>query len=178
LLSEEEMGAMLEGFNDFMCNKMENEHEILKKYAGPLNAILQGRMDAGVTAMEQQRNEFLTQYFEEFPKAIKTSSGLIYHEIEAGTGDYPAPTAVVRVHYHGKFLDGKVFDSSLERGEPISFPLNQVIQGWQEGLQLMKVGGKGQFVIPSDLAYGDKGAPPAIPPSATLIFDVELIAIE
>lgn len=169
---------MLDGFNDFMNNEMENEHEIMRKYGGPLNAILQGRMDAGVAAMEQQRQEFVNNYLKEFPGAFQTDTGLVYQEIEAGTGDSPASTSTVRVHYHGKFLDGKVFDSSLERGEPVSFPLNQVIQGWQEGLQLMKVGGKGQFVIPSELAYGDKGAPPTIPPSATLVFDVQLLAIE
>lgn len=172
------MFVMLDGFNDFMTNRMENEHEFMRKYGGPLNAILQGRMDAGVAAMEQQREDFLNQYLQEFPKAIKTATGLVYHEIEAGTGESPSLASTVRVHYHGKFLDGKVFDSSLDRGEPVSFPLNQVIQGWQEGLQLMKVGGKGQFVIPSELAYGDKGAPPSIPPSASLVFDVELIAIE
>jgi FKBP-type peptidyl-prolyl cis-trans isomerase FkpA len=178
LRSPEELDAMLEGFNDFMTNRAENEREIMQTYASSLNAILQGRMDAGVASMEQQRDEFLSGYFKEFPSAITTASGLVYHEIEAGTGESPTLESKVLVHYHGKFMDGKIFDSSVERGEPVSFPLNQVIQGWQEGLQLMKVGGKGQFVIPSQLAYGDKGAPPAIPPSATLVFDVKLLSIE
>jgi FKBP-type peptidyl-prolyl cis-trans isomerase FkpA len=165
---------MLEGFNDFMTNRAENEREIMQTYASSLNAILQGRMDAGVASMEQQRDEFLSGYFKEFPSAITTASGLVYHEIEAGTGESPTLESKVLVHYHGKFMDGKIFDSSVE---PVSFPLNQVIQGWQEGLQLMKVGGKGQFVIPSQLAYGDNGTT-AIPPLATLVFDVKLLSIE
>ena len=96
----------------------------------------------------------------------------------AGTGAQPTATSKVKVHYHGTLVDGKVFDSSVDRGEPISFALNQVIKGWQEGLQMMQVGGKARLVIPSDLAYGDQGRPGTIPGGATLIFEVELLAIE
>ena len=109
---------------------------------------------------------------------ITTDSGLQYEVLQAGTGtEHPGPKSRVKVHYHGELLDGTVFDSSVERGEPISFGLNQVIKGWQEGVQRMVVGEKTRFYIPSNLGYGKNGAGP-IPPSAVLIFDVELLAIE
>jgi len=109
-----------------------------------------------------------------------TASGLQYKVLKAGDGKGASPKATdtVKVHYHGTLTDGSVFDSSVERGEPISFPLNGVIPGWTEGLQLMKVGDKFQFVIPGKLAYGERSPSPKIGPNATLIFDVELLAIE
>ena len=111
-------------------------------------------------------------------KEVKvTDSGLQYEVIVMGKGPKPAATDKVKVHYTGKTLDGKVFDSSVERGEPIEFALNQVIKGWTEGLQLMPVGSKFIFYIPSDLAYGDRGAGGTIKPGATLIFEVELLDI-
>ncbi|WP_217512360.1 FKBP-type peptidyl-prolyl cis-trans isomerase [Vibrio metschnikovii] len=109
---------------------------------------------------------------------IETESGLQYQLLHAGTGEtHPSPTSRVKVHYEGRFLDGSVFDSSMQRNEPIVFGLNQVIKGWQEGVQLMVEGQKMRFFIPSHLAYGKNGAGP-IPPAATLIFDVELIEIQ
>ena len=107
-----------------------------------------------------------------------TASGLQYEVLKAGEGAKPAATDTVKVHYHGTLIDGTVFDSSVDRGEPISFPLNRVIKGWTEGVQLMPVGSKYKFVIPSDLAYGAQGAGGKIGPNATLIFEVELLAIE
>lgn len=106
-----------------------------------------------------------------------TPSGLQYIVDKEGTGAQPTATDEVTVHYTGKLLDGTVFDSSVSRGEPATFPLNRVIPGWTEGVQLMKEGGKYTFFIPSDLAYGPQGVPNAIPPHATLIFDVELIKV-
>lgn len=108
-----------------------------------------------------------------------TASGLQYKVLKAGKGTKsPKATDTVKVHYHGTLIDGTVFDSSVDRGEPISFPLNGVIPGWTEGVQLMKEGDKYQFTIPSKLAYGERGAGGKIGPNSTLIFDVELLAIE
>lgn len=109
---------------------------------------------------------------------VTTESGLQYLVLEEGTGtEHPTKNSKVTVHYHGTLLDGTVFDSSVERGEPISFALKQVIKGWQEGLTYMVEGQKVRLFIPSQLAYGKGGSDP-IPPSATLIFDVELISIK
>lgn len=107
-----------------------------------------------------------------------TASGLQYKVITAGTGAQPKASDTVKVHYKGTFLDGKTFDSSYDRGTPISFPLNGVIAGWTEGVQLMPVGSTYEFYIPSHLAYGERGAGGVIPPNSTLIFVVELLGIE
>jgi FKBP-type peptidyl-prolyl cis-trans isomerase len=110
---------------------------------------------------------------------ITTPSGLKYQVLKRGTGTVsPKATDTVKVHYHGTLLDGTVFDSSVERGEPISFPLNGVIPGWTEGLQLMKVGDKFKFEIPANLAYGPNSPSPKIPPNSTLVFEVELLGIQ
>jgi FKBP-type peptidyl-prolyl cis-trans isomerase FkpA len=109
---------------------------------------------------------------------ITTPSGLVYRSLTEGTGANPAATDTVKVHYRGTLADGKEFDSSYKRGEPASFPLNRVIPCWTEGVQRMKVGGKALLTIPPDIAYGDRGSPPVIPPKATLVFTVELLAIK
>ena len=108
-----------------------------------------------------------------------TASGLKYQVMKQGTGTVsPKTTDTVKVHYHGTLLNGTVFDSSVQRGEPISFPLNGVIPGWTEGLQLMKVGDKFKFTIPPNLAYGENSPSPTIPPNSTLVFEVELLGIQ
>ncbi len=98
--------------------------------------------------------------------------------VREGTGSTPKPTDTVKVHYRGTLLTGKQFDSSYERGQPTTFPLNRVIKGWTEGVGLMKVGEKRYFIIPPDLAYGQRGMPPVIPPNSTLVFEVELLGIQ
>jgi FKBP-type peptidyl-prolyl cis-trans isomerase len=110
--------------------------------------------------------------------ASSTESGLQITEIVAGDGPSPGATDVVVVHYHGTFEDGSVFDSSVERGQKATFPLNRVIPCWTEGVQLMKVGGQSRLVCPPEIAYGAQGAPPKIPPNATLTFEVELFEIK
>ncbi len=107
-----------------------------------------------------------------------TESGLQYEILEPSLGQKPKATDTVRVHYEGTLIDGTVFDSSYKRGESISFPLNGVIKGWTEGLQLMSIGSKYKFFIPYQLAYGERGAGQSIPPYAALIFTVELLGIE
>ena len=108
-----------------------------------------------------------------------TASGLKYQVLKQGNGTAsPKTTDTVNVHYHGTLLNGTVFDSSVQRGQPLSFPLNAVIPGWTEGLQLMKVGDKFKFEIPPNLAYGPNSPSPTIPPNSTLVFDVELLGIQ
>lgn len=107
-----------------------------------------------------------------------TASGLQYKVIKSGSGKTPGPKDTVKVHYHGTLPDGTVFDSSVDRKEPVTFPVDGVIPGWTEALQLMKEGDKWQIVIPAKLAYGEQGAPPKIGPNTALVFDVELLSIE
>ena len=109
--------------------------------------------------------------------AVVTKSGLVYRALKDGTGSSPAATDKVKVHYKGNFPDGKEFDSSYKRNEPTEFPLNGVIPCWTEGLQLMKTGGKAKLTCPSAIAYGARGAGGVIPPNATLVFEIELLAI-
>ena len=109
--------------------------------------------------------------------AVVTASGLVYRSLKDGSGASPSASDKVKVHYRGTFPDGKEFDSSYKRGEPIEFPLNGVIKCWTEGVQRMKVGGKAKLTFPPSIAYGERGAGAAVPPNATLLFEVELLGI-
>ena len=132
-------------------------------------------------AMQAENNKAVGMSFlaenKKRPGIVTTPSGLQYEALVVGTGKQPKETSRVTVHYTGTLLNGTIFDSSVQRGEPIEFPLNQVISGWTEGLQLMKEGGKAKLFIPSDLAYGDRQAGELIAPGSTLIFEVELIKV-
>lgn len=141
-----------------------------------LQEIAQARFKAAADKAAAAGLEYLDKASKE-EGAVKTASGIVIKHSQEGTGASPKATDQVKVHYEGRLIDGKVFDSSVARGEPATFPLNGVIPCWTEGVQTMKVGGKAQLVCPSDLAYGPNGSPPAIPPQATLVFDVELIDI-
>jgi FKBP-type peptidyl-prolyl cis-trans isomerase FkpA/FKBP-type peptidyl-prolyl cis-trans isomerase FklB len=130
-----------------------------------------------VAAAEKKTGDAYLAKAASTPGARKTDSGLVIVTLKPGTGPSPKATDKVKVHYHGTLTDGSVFDSSVQRGQPATFPLNGVIKCWTEGVQQMKVGGKSRLVCPSDLAYGDRGAPPRIKPGAALIFEVELLEI-
>lgn len=177
LLSKEEVDAVLVGFGEEMTDKVADMKTLMETYAPALNVFLKERAVKKIDMEKQKGVDFINKYLLLHSRAQKTPSGMIYNETFAGIGAQPTSASTVTVHYHGTLTDGTVFDSSVNRGEPISFPLGQVIRGWQEGIPLMRVGGKATLVIPSDLAYGDQGSPPAIPAAATLMFDVELISI-
>jgi FKBP-type peptidyl-prolyl cis-trans isomerase FkpA len=148
----------------------------INTYGPKIQQLAMTRQEAKSAGEKEKGKAYLEQAAKE-EGAVKTESGLIYKETQAGTGAQPSPSDVVRVHYRGTLIDGKEFDSSYKRNEPASFPLNGVIRCWTEGLQRMKVGGKARLVCPSELAYGTRGAPPDIPGGATLIFEVELLDV-
>lgn len=155
LLSDEEVSDALDTYSKILAEKS-------------ATGVDRETLDAGKKFLEENLKK----------DGIKsTASGLQYEVIKEGDGAQPAATDVVEVHYHGTLLDGTVFDSSVDRGETTSFPLNRVIPGWTEGLQLMKEGGKYRFFIPYDLAYGERGAGADIKPYSTLIFEVELFKV-
>jgi FKBP-type peptidyl-prolyl cis-trans isomerase FkpA len=132
-------------------------------------------------AAAEQEKQKAVSFEEEAAKedgAVRLPSGLVYRTLKPGTGVSPAPADVVRVHYEGKLVDGSVFDSSVQRGTPAEFSLNQVIPCWTEGVARMKVGEKAKLVCPSSIAYGDQGRPPVIKGGATLVFEVELLEIK
>ena len=142
---------------------------------------MQAEAAAKAAEASKKNAEEGTKFLEENKKregVTTTESGLQNEIMKAGEGDKPTATDTVSVHYHGTLLDGTVFDSSVDRGEPTSFPVNGVISGWTEALQLMPVGSKWKLFIPSDLAYGDRGAGGAIGPGAMLTFEVELLEIK
>lgn len=165
-LAPDEMRQVLTAFQQEMQSKMEDKQKAMDEESateGPKN-LMKGE-------------EYLTANAKK--EGVKTTaSGLQYKVIKSGSGRTPKATDVVKTHYHGTLIDGTVFDSSVERGEPISFPVNRVIPGWTEALQMMKEGDKWQLFIPAKLAYGERGAGDKIGPNSTLIFEVELIAVE
>jgi FKBP-type peptidyl-prolyl cis-trans isomerase len=158
-LSDQEFRATMMQLRQEMMAKAEAEAKVAGEAAGKAGAdyLAANAKKEGVTT---------------------TASGLQYKMIEAGEGATPKETDTVTVHYTGRLVDGTVFDSSVQRGEPATFPLNGVIPGWTEALQLMKVGSKYEIAIPASLAYGERGAPPVIPPNSTLVFEVQLLKIE
>ncbi|MBP3298672.1 MAG: FKBP-type peptidyl-prolyl cis-trans isomerase [Muribaculaceae bacterium] len=148
---------------------VEEAHKLINEYLQKLQGELEARAkEEGKKFLEENKKK---------AEVKETASGLQYVVEKEGTGAQPGASDEVTVHYTGKLLDGTVFDSSVNRGEPATFPLNRVIPGWTEGVQLMKEGAKYTFFIPSDLAYGAQGVPNAIPPHSTLIFEVELIKV-
>ena len=173
-LSESELDFVRAGMTDGVLKKTPKVD--LPTYGPKVNQVQQAR----AAAQAETEKKAGAAYIEKATKeagAKKTESGAIVTTIKEGKGEQPKATDTVKVHYHGTLIDGTVFDSSVKRGEPATFPLNQVIKCWTEGVQLMKVGGKSKLVCPSAIAYGDRGSPPTIKPGATLVFEVELLEI-
>jgi len=174
--------VLIEGFKDSIAGKPTKVSEA--DFAAAMQQVQQQMMAAAQTqaASSGEKNGVEGKAFRDenvkTAGVTTTASGLQIQTLKEGTGESPKASDTVKVHYTGKLIDGTTFDSSVDRGQPISFPLSGVIRGWTEGLQLMKVGGKSKLVIPADLAYGPQGSPPTIPPNATLVFEVELLDIE
>ena len=172
--SDAEIAVVMQGFADAV--KGSEPIVPLQEFGPKINPMLQERMQK-VQAQAAAEGEAFREKAAQEEGAVQTASGLVFKELTAGTGASPKATDRVKVHYHGSLIDGTVFDSSVERGEPVTFALDQVVKGWTEGLQMMKVGGKAKLTIPPELAYGPGGRA-GIPANATLIFEVELLGIE
>jgi len=173
-LTPAELEIVKAGISDSVLGK---EKKVDLQTWGPkIQDLSRQRMEAVADKEKDASLAFLEQMSKE-KGAERTPSGLIYIPVTEGAGASPKATDTVRVHYTGKLRDGTVFDSSVERGEPATFPLNSVIPCWTEGVQKMKVGGKSKLVCPADIAYGNRGQG-QIKPGATLVFDVELLAVE
>lgn len=172
------LDAFETGFRDGYEEKesaltQEQMQQVLMSYQEKKQAELIKEMEAKAASNKEEGQKFLAE--NKTKEGVQTTdSGLQYKVVKEGTGASPKATDMVKVHYEGKLIDGTVFDSSYERGEPIEFPLNQVIPGWTEGVQLMKKGAEYELYIPSDLAYGETGTP-GIEPNSVLIFKVELL---
>lgn len=173
-LTETELEMVKAGMTDGVLQRKAKVD--LQAFGPKVNQLQQARMSAAAETEKKSGAGFLAKAAAE-PGAKKTESGAIVTTLKEGKGASPKATDTVKVHYHGTLIDGTVFDSSVKRGEPATFPLNQVIKCWTEGVQQIKVGGKSRLVCPSNLAYGDRGSPPTIKPGATLIFEVELLDI-
>ena len=174
-LTSKELAMVRAGLEDSVKGK--DTAVSLEEYGPKLAELGRARAKAAADKERMASAEFIAEMAKE-PGAQSSESGLLYIETQAGEGANPVATDTVEVHYHGTLRDGTVFDSSVERGAPATFALNRVIPCWTEGVQKMKVGGKARLVCPSDIAYGDRGAPPRIAPGAALVFEVELLGIQ
>jgi FKBP-type peptidyl-prolyl cis-trans isomerase FkpA len=174
-LTPEELKLVNAGLEDAVLGRPAKVD--LQAYQQQLRTLSQERAQKAMVVEKEAAKAFIDQLAKE-PGAERTESGLVYIPITPGTGERPAATDRVKVHYHGTLRDGSVFDSSKDRGQPATFALNGVIKCWTEGVQKMQVGGKSKLVCPSDIAYGDRGQPPKIMGGATLVFEVELLEIE
>jgi FKBP-type peptidyl-prolyl cis-trans isomerase FkpA/FKBP-type peptidyl-prolyl cis-trans isomerase FklB len=173
-LSEAELEILKSGLTDGALQRPLKVD--MQTYGPKIQQFAQGRASVAADKEKKAGAAFLAKAAAE-PGTRKTASGALVKDIKAGTGAAPKATDTVKVHYHGTLPDGTVFDSSVQRGQPATFPLSGVIKCWTEGVQEIKVGGKARLVCPSDIAYGDRGSPPKIKPGATLVFEVELLEI-
>lgn len=176
-LSDDELSKVMLGITDQVKNVTPQKADF-QEYRMKVQSLFQDRMKASAQIHKEAGKQFIEKFVTS-EGGVKTASGLAYKVITPGDESAkPLATDTVEVHYEGKLIDGTVFDSSLARDKKIKFPLNRVIKGWTEGLQFVGKGGKIKLVIPSDMAYGDHGAPPKIPGGSTLVFEVELFEIE
>ena len=174
-LSDRELRSIIKGVNSAV---KENKADVdINTYAAKIGTLAQSRAQSASVGELERGAKYIEDYLKKNKKAKKTASGLVYEILKEGKGKSPKATDTVEVHYHGTLTNGEVFDSSVVRNKKIKFPLNRVIKGWTEGLQLVKEGGKIKLTIPSDLAYGSAGSPPKIPGGATLVFEVELFKV-
>jgi len=174
------MDAFAAGIRDAMADKPLFADSVMQRVMMSLQERSMKKMQEEMSKKADSVKKIGADWLEknkQKPGVKVTSSGLQYYAIKEGTGPKPTPQSTVKVHYTGTLIDGKVFDSSVQRGEPVEFPLANVIPGWQEALLLMPVGSKYSIAIPSNLAYGDQGAGDRIPPGSTLLFEVELLEI-
>lgn len=174
-LTEPELQTVVNGMRDAI-NDTESKVKV-EEYGPKVQALAQSRAKK-VAEVEKKKGKLFVEKAAKEKGAKKLPSGLVYQETKPGTGKSPTSADVVKVHYHGKLVDGKVFDSSRERNTPAEFPLGRVMPCWTEAMQLMKVGAKATITCPPDLAYGEQGRPPKIPGGATLVFDVELLDVK
>jgi FKBP-type peptidyl-prolyl cis-trans isomerase len=179
--SEANVNLLVKGLQDAMTKQApmcsDPGNEMLNNFFQQKQQAMQAQEEMNNMAYKQVGEEFLAKNAKKSGVKV-TASGLQYEVLKEGKGEHPVATSKVKVHYHGTTPEGVVFDSSVERGEPISFGLDQVIKGWTEGVQLMKVGAKYRFYIPQELAYGPSSPSPTIKPYMPLVFEVELIEIE
>lgn len=173
-LSETELDMVKNGITDGVLKRPQKVD--LQTFGPKIQQLQQSRVTVAAESEKKAGAAFMSKAASE-KGATKTESGVVITTIKPGTGAAPKATDTVKVHYHGTLTDGTVFDSSVKRGEPATFPLNKVIKCWTEGVQQIKVGGKSRLVCPSNLAYGDGGSPPIIKPGSTLVFEVELLDI-
>ena len=173
-LTSAEVAIVSDGLRDAMLGA---EPKVALDVYGPrIQALAEERMSASANEEKSASEAWVTEQAA-LPGAERSATGVVIIPMTVGTGENPTAASTVRVHYHGTLRDGTVFDSSVQRGEPISFPLNGVIPCWTEGVQKIKVGGKAKLVCPADTAYGDQGSG-SIPGGAALAFEVELLGIE
>ena len=172
-----DVGAVQAGLADAFNNlPAQVDNDTLRVAFNEIHEIMQAAKSVEFAEIITQGEEYLAENAKREEVTV-TDSGLQYEVITQGDGDIPTLTSTVRTHYHGTLLDGSVFDSSYDRGQPAEFPVNGVIKGWTEALQFMKVGTKLKLHVPAELAYGEQGAGGAIGPHSTLVFDVELLDI-